>query len=120
MDKDENRKLIISDYIDIFRNMIESKTSSYIVIETANTLHHIERLSTSVADRGRYKWSAEMKASAYVEVALNLSDEAKRSHIDEADCFPRYFYMEQSLINEVFQFIIVRGLSIINIVAPKF
>ena len=116
MDKNENRKLIISDYIDIFTNMIESKTFSYIVLETVNTLHHIERLSTSVADRGRYKWSAEMKASALLE----LNDEARRSHIDGADCFPRYFYLEQSLINEVFQFIIVRGLSIINIVAPKF
>ena len=54
-------------------------TSMYMVIETENTINHIERLSPTCKDRGAYRWIAEAKPKSKVV-------------IDGHDMFPRLYF----------------------------
>ncbi|HMG68277.1 MAG TPA: hypothetical protein VK588_11350 [Chitinophagaceae bacterium] len=89
----------------------------YIVIETEYTKHHIERLMPTCKDRGRFKWIAETKGEAYG--AKGLKKEARFSHIDNADLFPRLYFRDESLINEISDWLKMRNLIIINVELPN-
>ena len=98
--------------MEIFRSMMKIYTIRYIVIETAHTMHHIERLSLNCKDRGRWKWLAETKKGA-------LNGEDNYSFIDHSDLFPRLYFKDDSLVNEFFAWINERGLKITDIRTPK-
>jgi len=89
----------------------------YIVIDTKYTRLHIERLMGSCSDRGRWKWIAETKTDAYEEHPLSV--EASRSHIDGGDMFPRLYFLDDSLCNEIFSWLHKRNLEIIDVRVPK-
>ena len=102
--------------MEVFRSMMKIYTIRYIVIETAHTMHHIERLSLNCKDRGRWKWLAETKEGAFNG---DMNGEDKRSFIDHSDLFPRLYFRDESLINEFFEWIKMRDLKITNVKAPK-
>lgn len=89
----------------------------YIVIETKYTMLHIERLMGSCSDRGRWKWIGETKIDAYEE--RPIWEEASRSHIDGGDMFPRLYFLDDSLCNEIFAWLHKRNLEIIDVRMPK-
>ena len=83
----------------------------YIVIETKYSFHHIEK--TNYQDRGKIKWVAETKLSYFKDVSHN--EEAQRSHIDDADLFPRLYFLPKSFIDEFIAWCEARELTITNI-----
>lgn len=102
---------------DIFRRLLKSQ-QMYIVIDTKFTKLHIERLMGSVRDRGRWKWIAETNLDAYDAMAAK-EEEARRSHVDNNDLFPRLFFNDECLIQEVFSWLKVRDLTVTDITTPK-
>lgn len=74
----------------------------YIVLESKNTRHHLEILSPSCSDRGIYKWIAESKDSRIITV-------------DDHDMFPRYYFLSESLIKEMVEWLKKRN----ELIIPK-
>ncbi len=103
---------------EIFKELLQTHSVFYITVETKYTMHHIERLMGTVRDRGRWKWIAETKAEAFDAIEM-IDEEARRSHIDEADLFPRYLFLDTSMHDELFAWLAIRALPIVNIKAPK-
>lgn len=101
----------------VLKELLSTFSARYIVIKTKYTTHHIERLMPTCKDRGRWKWIAETDMEAFEEMEKN--DEARLSHIDRADLFPRLYFRDDSLINEVWDWLRMRNLTIIDIKAPK-
>lgn len=102
--------------IDILKDLL--KTQFYVVVRTKYTIHHIEKLLASCRDRGRWKWIAESIQPDQYE-AQRLDDEARRSHVDATDCFPRFFFNDFALMSELSSWIQIRGLEVIEVSAPK-
>ena len=102
----------------ILKAILSRQVAAYIVVETKYTTHHIERLMPTAKDRGRYKWIAEMKVEAWDDA--ERSDEARRSHIDAGDLFPRLYFLDDSLCNELFMWLKMRDLEVINITTPRY
>lgn len=102
---------------EILTRMLKAHTARYIVVKTKYTDSHIEVLMGSQKDRGRYKWIAESNNESWDN--LNKDPEARRSHIDGGDLFPRVFFLADSLINELFTWIQTRDLTITDIEVPK-
>lgn len=100
---------------EIFKQMLRLQVARYIVIETKYTEHHIER--TNYQDRGRYKWIAETKPNYWENV--DKDKEAQRSHVDGADLFPRLYFLDESMVNELFAWLSARGLEVTDIKTPK-
>jgi hypothetical protein len=71
------------------------KFFNYVVIETEKTTSHIELLSATCSDRGRYKWIVESKAP-------------RELTIDSFDMFPRLYFEESSLVAEIEAWLIKR------------
>lgn len=90
----------------------------YIVLETAYTKHHIEKLLFTCKDRGKWKWIAETKPNAWNGINNN-DGEAQRSIIDSGDLFPRLFFRTESLITEIFCWLEERKLQVHDIKAPQ-
>jgi hypothetical protein len=88
----------------------------YIVINTKFTINHIEKLSGSVRDRGRWKWISENNLDYYKSLTI---PEAQRSHIDNGDLFPRLYFNNECLVTEFFSWLSVRELTITDITTPK-
>lgn len=84
---------------------------TYIVIETEYTIHHIER--TNYQDRGKIKWIGETKSEAFK--AMDTCEEARRSHIDGGDLFPRLYFLGTSFLMEFEEWLKARNLNITNI-----
>jgi hypothetical protein len=87
----------------------------YIVIKTKFTTHHIER--TNYTDRGKIKWFAETNIEACY--ALDNYEEARMSHVDSGDLFPRLYFHADSFLKEFFTWLKIRGLTITDITTPK-
>lgn len=87
----------------------------YIVVKTQFTEHHIER--TNYTDRGKIKWFAETRLEAFD--AMKDNEEARRSHVDGADLFPRLYFNKDSFLKEFFTWLKIRGLIITDITTPK-
>jgi hypothetical protein len=102
--------------LEVCAHLMNTHTIFYIVIKTQYTTHHIERLNASCRDRGRWKWHGEINHDAYERGSRG---EVDRSHIDGADLFPRIYFLRDSLINELREWLDIRGLKITNIEAPK-
>lgn len=80
----------------------------YIVVETKYTINHIER--TLYKDRGRIKWIADTKYEAYD--VMDNDEEAKRSHIDRHDLFPRLYFSAECFLKEFDLWLSARNLDI--------
>jgi hypothetical protein len=103
---------------EVLRHILKIHIARYIVVETKYTAHHIELLSGTCKDRGRYKWIAETKVDAWDNVERD--DEARRSHVDGGDLFPRVYFFDDSLCNELFMWLKVRNLAVTDITTPKY
>lgn len=103
--------------LEVCAHLMNTHTIFYIVIKTKYTTHHIERLMASCRDRGRWKWIGETNSEAYYESGTN--EEARTSHIDGGDLFPRIYFLRDSFINEFREWLNIRNLKITNIEAPK-
>jgi hypothetical protein len=88
----------------------------YIVVKTKYTTNHIEKLMPTCSDRGRWKWIAETNYDAFDK--MRDDEEAQNSHIDGADCFPRFYFRDESLVTELFAWIMRRDLTIIQMETP--
>lgn len=88
----------------------------YFVVKTKFTDHHIER--TNYTDRGRWKWIAETNMAAWDAMDKN-DEEARRSHIDGGDLFPRLYFNDDCFLKEFNTWLAVRGLDITDIVVPE-
>lgn len=86
----------------------------YIVVKTKFTEHHIER--TTYTDRGKIKWIAETRMEAFD--AMRDNEEARTSHIDGGDLFPRLYFHKDSFLKEFFTWLKIRGLTITDITKP--
>lgn len=104
---------------DIFRNMLDTYSIRYIVVETKYTRHHIEKLLTSCRDRGSFKWIAENKNEYWEAVEKRKGGEVDTSAIDGQDCFPRFLFLPSSMVNELFTWLHVRILKVTDVKAPK-
>ncbi len=104
-------------YYAVLKSLMAAFSARYIVVKTKYTTHHIERLMPTCKDRGKWKWIAETNTEAYREMEKN--DEARLSHIDRADLFPRLYFRDDSLMNEISHWMQIRNLIIIDIEAPK-
>jgi hypothetical protein len=103
--------------VEILKNLLQ--TQIYIVITTKYTIHHIEKLSPSCKDRGKWKWIAEpIQPNQYEN--QQIDEEARLSHIDQSDLFPRLFFNDFCIMSEILSFLSTRGLNIIDIKCPKF
>jgi predicted class III extradiol MEMO1 family dioxygenase len=100
---------------EILSALLESQ-QLYIVVQTEFTEHHIERLSKN-SDRGHIKWIAETRLIAWDK--MKNSPEARRSHIDGADMFPRLYFNNDCFITEFFSWLAIRDLTITDIKTPK-
>lgn len=99
----------------IFSDMFFKCLANPIIIETTYTVHTIKRIpSVESHECGNIVWLALTKASA----TLSEDDEAKRSIIEKPESFPRYFYLETSAFSEIYTFIKLRDLKVINIISP--
>jgi hypothetical protein len=87
----------------------------YIVVKTKFTTHHIER--TTYTDRGKIKWIAETDIDAFD--AMSCDEEARQSHIDGGDLFPRLYFHKDSFLKEFFTWLKIRGLTITDITTPQ-
>src|SRR5580698_8832537 len=87
----------------------------YIVVKTKFTIHHIER--TNYTDRGKIKWIGETKMEAFD--AMRDNEEARKSHIDGGDLFPRLYFHKDSFLKEFFTWLKIRGLIITDITTPE-
>jgi len=102
--------------LDNFLCLIEAMDINYIVIETDYTVNHFEIVLASCRDRGCFKWIAETKKSAYID---GMKDErARLAHIDYSDCFPRFYFYADSLINEFSRWCAIRKQDIQLIKVP--
>jgi hypothetical protein len=88
----------------------------YIVVKTKFTTHHIEKLLASCKDRGTIKWIAETETDAWEHMSVN--EEARRSHIDGGDIFPRLYFLPTNFVSEFLMWCKVRNLAIQDISAP--
>jgi len=88
----------------------------YIVVKTKFTIHHIER--TNYTDRGKIKWIGETEFHAFKE--MDHDEEARLSHIDGCDLFPRLYFHKDSFLKEFFTWLNIRGLTITDITTPKY
>lgn len=104
--------------LDVIRTMMRQHSVMYIVIETLYTAHHLERLMPTCRDRGRWKWIGESKTEYWEGLEKNVP-EARKSHIDRGDMFPRFYFLDSSFINEFQSWLSVRGLEITDVKAPK-
>jgi hypothetical protein len=95
---------------------VEIGSFYYILIETKYTRHYIEKFMPTCADRGKWKWIAVNYGINYQD---EIDEEGHRSHIDGSDCFPRLFFQDDSMCNELFAWLQMRDLEIINIKAVK-
>lgn len=103
---------------EVLDNLMKQPTASYIIVKTKFTKHHIERLSSSQRDRGKWKWIAETTNEGLDRG--NRTEEARRSHIDSGDCFPRFYFLDQSLREELRAWCVLRDVEVIDIKAPRF
>lgn len=101
---------------EILEKLLNSQ-QRYFVVETLYTEHHLERLAGTVKDRGRWKWIAESKQSSWNDAREN--EEARRSHVDGGDLFPRLYFNNECLIKELLSWLEVRNLKITDIRTPK-
>ncbi len=88
----------------------------YIVVETDFIQNHIEKVPRSNRDRGTVKWIAETKNAAFE--SMDDDEDARKCHIDNADCFPRFYYHPESFLNELAAFLSVRNQEIRKILVP--
>lgn len=95
-----------------FYKILDKKSMYYFVIETEFSRHHFEKISHSCKDRGKWKWIAETKLMG----CDSPNEEAIRSHVDPHDCFPRFYFLEESLVNEFLQWLDVRQLKITSFI----
>jgi hypothetical protein len=105
--------------LEVCAHLMKTHTVSYIVIKTKYTTHHLEKLMASQRDRGRWGWIAETNHEAFMEMKSGRNEEARKSHIDGGDLFPRLYFLPASFLNEFREWLDVRGLRITNIEAPK-
>lgn len=104
-------------YSEILRNLLLSPSNLYVVARTKYTIHHIEKLTASCKDRGRFKWLAETDMKAWDE---NIKDdEIRRSHIDSCDYFPRVYFSLDCFLVEFSAWLQMRNLEITDIKVPK-
>lgn len=107
----------------LLKRLMSSYDVRYITFETKFVIHHIEKLMPTARDRGRWKWIAEMKPAYWDALTEKQSkedyEEAQRSHIDDKDLFPRFMFLTESLINELFAWCEVRQTPITEIKTPK-
>lgn len=114
MNLDNNNDL----QMDVVLELMRKSLAIYVTIETKFTIHHLEKLMPTVRERGRWKWIAETKVSAFEAMDKN-NDEAVRSHIDGADLFPRLYFLDNSFIQEFKAWLNVRQLTITDVKVPK-
>lgn len=105
------------DALEALKHMMGLYSVSYIVIKTKFTVHHLEKLSRSVKDRGRWKWIGETSSLAFSEPLQD--EEVYRSNIDGGDLFPRLYFLDSSFINEFREWLNMRNLEITALEAPK-
>lgn len=108
---------MLAEQKEVFDTLLRSQAIFYIVVETKFTVNHFERLMKTCADRGRWKWIAEMKNDAWEK--RKLFREADRSQVDQNDFFPRFYFRDESLSSEFFSWIDARALNIVDIRTPK-
>ncbi len=104
----------------LFRTMLQTYSVPYITVETQYTIHYIEKMSIN-SDRGRFKWIAEMKSNYWDDITKSDDSgaEARRSHIDGGDLFPRYIFLEENIVSELFEWFKVRRLYVTDIKEGK-
>lgn len=96
--------------------LVEGFDVYYIIVETDYTINHFEMVLASCRDRGCFKWIAETKKCAYID---GIKDErARLAHIDYSDCFPRFYFYSESLINEFSRWCVIRKQDIQLIKVP--
>lgn len=102
-----------NEIINSLYKIIDTPDNNYFIVETKWTINHFEKLLPSCRDRGKWKWIAETKCTAF----NNQDDdpEIQRSFIDHQDMFPRLYFTEECLVNEFLQWLDVRRLPIINV-----
>ncbi len=104
-------------YYAVLKSLMATFSARYIVIKTKYTIHHIERLMPTCKDRGKWKWIAETNTAAFKD--MEDYAEARQSLIDNGDLFPRLYFRDDSLMNEISHWMQMRNLIIIDIEAPK-
>jgi hypothetical protein len=109
--------MMTSIQIEILRAMMETYSTYYIVIKTKFTTHHLEKLMPTCKDRGKWKWIAETNHEAFEE--MGRDGEARLSHVDGGDLFPRLYFLRDSFINEFNEWLKCRNLAVTDIEAPK-
>lgn len=102
--------------LEALKIMMETYSVRYIVISTKFTKHHLEKLMGSCSDRGKWKWIGETNYEAF-EV-MDKDEEARKSHIDHGDMFPRFYFLKSSFIAEFNEWLKARGLVVTDITAP--
>ena len=107
MDRTEFKK-----HIEKLKELLSDRKNC-IFIGTEYTHHYIERVMSTCSDRGRWKWFAETN-SKYIQDVEKI-EAAQVCHIDAADLFPRYYFLDDSLINEIIAWLDVRGQEIIEV-----
>ena len=99
---------------DLLRKLLNSFHGHYVEIRTPYTLHHIEKISLSQKDRGRFKWHAETTGNTFASMNNN-DQEAQKSFIDTCDLFPRLYFFQENLVTEFFMWCRQRNLTIDSI-----
>lgn len=103
--------------LDALKIMMETYSVRYIVISTKFTKHHLEKVAGTNSDRGKWKWIGETNMEAFE--AMKNNDEARRSHIDGGDMFPRFYFLKSSFIAEFNEWLKARNLVVTDIEAPQ-
>lgn len=79
----------------VIRKILSQEEFSSVCIQTENLNNYIEKLMPTCSDRGNYKYIAETR-------------DFKKLHIDDSDCFPRYYFSIDCLIAEILLFMYAR------------
>ncbi len=90
----------------VLRNFLLFTYVNYMVVESKYITHHIERLKGTCNDRGSVKWIAESNKRYWEDV--DAIPDSRLSHIDESDCFPRFYFKTENFIDELEQFNTIR------------
>jgi hypothetical protein len=102
----------------IFMLMLGVRT---IIFETQYTKHFIE--VRSYVDRGKLLWFAESKPELFQLFDSDLNDDdknnARGSHVDSADFFPRIYFLAESLQGEILSWLDCRNLIITSLTEWK-
>ncbi len=106
---------------DLVKNLLYKmfhESVSYLEIDTEFTKHYIEKLTLTCRDRGKYRWFAETKKEAWQIITEN--PQAEKCLIDRHDCFPRLYFLEESCIHELLEWLNVRDEPITKIFSPDY